>query len=114
MKLKPEEAEHIAIVDWFHLTYPNLYWDFHHFANERKCSIAYGTKLKRMGVKRGVSDFFLAIPNKHYSGLWIELKVKQGKLTYEQSAFLYQKNKRGYLAVAVWGFDAAKAVIEVI
>lgn len=112
MKLNPEEADHIAIVDWFHYKYPNLYWDFHHFANERKCSLAYGAKLKRMGVKRGVSDFFLALPRKEYSGLWIELKVGRGKLTREQIAFLHQKNKRGYLALAVWGFDAAKKIID--
>jgi hypothetical protein len=46
MKLRPEESEHIAIVDWFHLKYPKLYWDFHHFSNERKCYKAYGMKLK--------------------------------------------------------------------
>jgi len=112
MRLGREEAEHIAVVDWFHYAYPELYWDFHHFANERKCSVQYGQKLKRMGVKRGVSDFFLAIPNKKYAGLWIELKVGTGRLSSEQIAFISRKNKRGYLAMAAWGFEQTKTIIE--
>lgn len=58
MPLKPEQIEHINIVEWFNYQFPKLEPDFHHFANERKCSIQQGAILKRMGVKRGVSDFF--------------------------------------------------------
>jgi VRR-NUC domain-containing protein len=112
MKLSPEEAEHIAVVDWFHYQYPKLYYDFHHFANERKCSIQYGYKLKRMGVKRGIADFFLAIPLNGYAGLWIELKVGKGRLKREQAAFIRRKNQRGYLAYAVWGFEATQKIIR--
>jgi hypothetical protein len=64
-----------------------------------------------MGVKKGVADFFLAIPYGNYHGLWIELKVGKGKLSVEQSEFLYRKNERGYLSVAIWGFEAAKETI---
>jgi hypothetical protein len=116
MSLTPEQIDHINLVNWFHHDYPELADDFHHFANERKCSMNEGRKLKRMGVKRGVLDFFLALPIQHkdgfwWAGLWVELKVGKGKLTPEQSAFIHRKLQRGYEAVAVWGEEAAKAVI---
>lgn len=112
MTLKPEEIDHINIVNWFSHTYPDLEEDFHHFANERKCSVFEGRKLKRMGVKKGVLDFHLAIPCNGYYGLWLELKVGKGKLTPEQINFINRKNSRGYHALAVWGFEAAKIVIN--
>lgn len=112
MPLQPEQVDHINIVNWFNYQYPELADDFHHFANERKCSPQQGRFFKRMGVKKGVADFFLALPYGNYHGLWIELKVGKGKLSIEQSAFLYRKNERGYLAIAVWGFDAAIEVIK--
>jgi hypothetical protein len=113
VRLHLEEIHHINIVNWFHKDYPEMHDDFHHFANQRKCSIQEGSKLKLMGVKRGVSDFFLAIPKNGYAGLWIELKVEKGRLSKEQIAFIERKNQRGYLATAVWGKEAAKeAIIE--
>lgn len=112
MKLNPEEIDHINLVNWFHHDYPEFADDFHHFANQRKCSPQYGDKLKQMGVKKGVADFFLGIGKHGFHGLWIELKVGKGKLSKEQIAFIDRKNKRGYLAIAVWGETAAKGVIE--
>lgn len=111
MNLKPEQIDHINIVNWFHYKFPELADDFHHFANERKCSIHTGKLLKRMGVKKGILDFFLALPLNGKGGLWIELKVGKGKLTPEQVFFIERKISRGYDAIAVWGEDAAKAVI---
>jgi hypothetical protein len=112
MALQPEQIEHINIVNWFNHNFPQFKDDFHHFANERRCSIQHGRILKRMGVKKGVADFFLAVPARGYAGLWIELKVGKGKLSTEQSEFLHRKNSMGYQAVAVWGFDAATEIIK--
>lgn len=111
MSLRPEEIDHINTVAWFEEEFPELAEDFHHFANERRCSVMEGRKLKRMGVRKGVLDFFLAVPSSGYHGLWVELKVNKGKLTPEQIAFIERKNARGYLALAVWGHDAAKEAI---
>jgi VRR-NUC domain len=111
MNLKPEQIDHINIVNWFHYNYPELADDFHHFANERVCSIQQGLLLKRMGVKKGVPDFFLALPLERYSGLWLELKVGKNKLSPEQEEFLNRKTQRGYLCAACWGFEAAKELI---
>jgi hypothetical protein len=111
MGLQPEQIEHINIVNWFNYQFPELKDDLHHFANERVCSVQQGRTLKRMGVKRGVADFFLALPLGGKSGLWLELKVGKNKPTKEQMDFLARKAARGYEALVVWGFDAAKAII---
>lgn len=111
MALNPEQIDHINVVNWFHFEFPELADDFHHFANERKCTIMEGRKLKRMGVKKGVTDFFLALPQNGKFGIWIELKVGKNTLSKEQIAFMERKISRGYDAIAVWGFEACKAVI---
>lgn len=111
MRFNPEQFDQVRLVSWFNTTFPELKEDLHHYANERKCSWNTGKILKSMGVKKGVADLNLAIPNKYYAGLWLELKVGKGRLTKEQVAFLERKNKRGYLALAVWGYEAAKIVI---
>jgi hypothetical protein len=66
-----------------------------------------GRILKRMGVQRGVLDFHLAVALNGKHGLWMELKTEKGKLTKEQIDFMERKNKRGYLALAVFGFEEA-------
>lgn len=108
MTYRPEEIEHINLVIWFEHHYPELAPDLHHFANERRCSVLEGRKLKRMGVKRGVFDLFLAFPHLHYHGLWLELKVNKNTLSPEQKEFMTQKTKRGYFCAAAWGFEQGK------
>lgn len=112
MALQPEQIEHINVVNWFNYQYPELADDFHHFANERKCSVQQGRTLKRMGVKKGVADFFLAIPLNGKAGLWLELKVGKNKPTKEQIAFAERKIKRHYEFAFVWGADAAREMIN--
>ncbi len=113
MSLQPEQIDHINIINWFNHQFPELAEDLHHFANERKCSVQQGRILKRMGVRKGVWDFFLAfpIPEDELSGLWIELKVGKNTLTEEQKEFGRRKALRGYCVAAVWGFESAKEVI---
>jgi hypothetical protein len=112
MSLNPEQVDHINLVNWFSYNFPELSDDFHHFANERSCSAQQGRLLKRMGVKRGVSDFFLGVACGQYHGLWVELKTGKGKLSAEQIKFLERKKSRGYMAAAVWGVEPAIEIIK--
>lgn len=112
MVLNPEQIDHINLINWFNYTYPALQDDLHHFANERKCTPHQGRILKRMGVKKGVADFFLDIPNTLFRGMWLELKVGSGKLSPEQVKFLERKTARGHYAMAAWGFESAKELIN--
>ncbi len=118
MSLKPEQIDHINVVNWFNYNFPEYEDDFHHFANERFIDVKknpglwqHAKNLSKMGVKKGILDFFLALPMNGKAGLWVELKVGKGKLTPEQIAFIERKISRGYEALAVWGEEAAKAVI---
>lgn len=111
--MQAEKIDHINTVNWFNHHFPELSDDFHHFANERRCSIQEGRTLKRMGVKRGVADFFLALPLNGKAGLWIELKVGKNKPTKEQTEFLARKAARGYEAMVVWGTESAREFIKV-
>lgn len=111
MRLNPEQIDHINVVNWFHYNFPELEPDFHHFANERRCSPQQGMLLKRMGVKRGVMDFFLAVPVSEKHGLWVELKVGRNKPTKEQVEFAERKKSRGYAAEFCFGQEEAKEAI---
>lgn len=74
--------------------------------------------LQTEGVLKGVSDLFLAVPVVKadrlrwavhaYAGLFIELKrVKGGKVSAEQYAFLARMKFRGYEAIVCYGAEDA-------
>lgn len=117
--MKEEEITQINLINWVNFNLPDVAEDIYHFANERflyptgGSHFQYGRKLKRMGVKKGVFDLFLAIPKPicQFSGLWLELKTEQGKPTKEQLEFMKRMILRGYEAKIAYGFDDAKNVI---
>lgn len=72
-----------------------------------------GAKLKATGVKKGVPDLLLPIPNKTHHGLFIELKrVKGSNISPEQKTWLKNLNNQGYMAVVCKGFEEARQTIE--
>lgn len=109
--MQAEQVAQVNIMNWLQYNYPDEYKDTLHIANERRCSIQQGVLLKKLGVKRGVSDMFMAVPRGGYSGLWIELKVGKGKPSKEQQEFLARMTLRGYMAACVWGYEGATEVI---
>lgn len=118
MKNLTETQEHYALMDWIRMQ-PNIHKYAIHIANERYLNVkdnpklwAVGSKLKKMGVKKGVPDFFFACPKGEYHGLWLELKAGKNKVTKEQQDFLTLMTKVGYLAVCVTGCDPAIAFIK--
>lgn len=68
-----------------------------------------GGRLKAEGVRRGVSDIFVALPCQPWAGLFIELKSSLGKVSSEQHEWCDESNKVGYLAVVCRGVEAAWA-----
>lgn len=113
MMMTPTEHEdHLALVEWanYHIICRRY---LIHIENERQCTPAQGVMRKRKGVKKGVSDFFLAYPTGKHSGLWIELKrVKGGIVSPEQLDWLARMADVGYKAVVAHGFEEARQVIE--
>ncbi|HBI91177.1 MAG TPA: VRR-NUC domain-containing protein [Terrisporobacter glycolicus] len=115
MKNNLESSHQKTIIEWCEwqkAKYPELDMIFH-ITNEGKRSKTMGAELKRMGLKRGIPDICLPVPNEKYNGLWIELKAdKTKRLSNEQKEWLEKLNSYGYKAVRCNGADEAIQVIK--
>jgi len=73
-------------------------------------------RLKKQGVKSGVSDIFLPIPVGDYHGMFIEMKRRKvdgpSKASKKQQDFLDTMNATGYYAMVCHGADHAIAEIK--
>jgi hypothetical protein len=67
--------------------------------------------LKAEGVKAGVSDLFLAVPTRHYPGLWIEMKIKPNKPSHAQIDWLKSMALQGYAVAVAWSWEEARDTI---
>ena len=85
--------------------YPQLKW-LHAIPN------ANSHRMVGEGVRSGIPDVCLPWPNQKYHGLYIELKIKTGRVSQEQKACLDYLNSVGYRAVVCWSWIEAWKVIE--
>lgn len=70
-------------------------------------------RLKKQGVKSGVSDMLLPLPiPQSYAGLFIEMKTKTGRPTKKQKLFTAAMIEAGYKAIFCYGFDDAKYEVD--
>lgn len=107
-----EVEEACALVQWVNLQ-PNIRDFFIHIPNEGPRTMRFGRILKLMGLKRGVSDYLLALPVSPFHGLWLELKRRQiGIVNAEQKAWVERMQGVGYAAAIVYGWEEAKDAIE--
>jgi len=81
-------------------------------ANEGKRSWAQGKKMKKEGLKKGVSDLFLAIPASNSAGLWIEVKTIKGKISESQEEWLRLMNFAGYGTALIRSVDEGIKTIK--
>lgn len=118
-----EAAEQMKVVEWCKVTD----WKrggglgtglIFHIPNGGWRSKAEASKLKAMGVRKGVADLFLPVPvygedgAMVRAGLWIELKDAGGVLSVEQGEWLGEMKKRGYEAVCATGAHQAIEAIR--
>lgn len=106
-----EHQEQVAVIQWFRLQYKqyaNYLWAI---PNGGVRHIGTAVKLKREGVISGVPDLFLMIPKAGWHGMFIEMKIKGGKVTDNQKQFMGMATLMGYQAVVCWSFDEAKQAI---
>lgn len=111
----PEEKEQFQLLSWLAF-FPDIEPFLIHIPNGGQRNIREAYRLKRAGVRRGVSDLFLALPNAYYCGLWLELKALQkngyyNKPTTEQLQWMKLMKDAGYEAVIVYGCEHAKIQI---
>ena len=123
-----EDMHQEALIQWANITYlPKRDYikpgekigDFlYAIPNGGKRSKMEGIKLKRQGVKAGVSDLHLPVPMNGCHGLWIEMKkpkVKgesQPKVSESQQKWLDDMTFKGSEAHVCYGWEHARNVIE--
>jgi hypothetical protein len=83
--------------------------------NEGKRDPKVGAKHKKLGLKPGVSDLFLAYPMTSVHGMWIEMKKPRrdfrseneadNAATEEQQEWITKMNAIGYMAFVCYGAD---------
>lgn len=106
-----EDAIQIALMEWISL-HPYISPYIIHIPNEGKRSISFGRKLKKMGMRSGVYDLFIAMPKHGYHGMWLELKSKKGKLSAKQIMFGKDMEKQNYLPCVAWSLEDAMNIIK--
>lgn len=108
---EPELEEQAALITWANKTDiggVRIGEYLIHIPNEGKRGPKARKDVKRLGLRAGVSDLFLALPRGGYAGLWLEMKAIDGKPTAEQVSWLNKMIGSGYAAVLCYGFDQAK------
>ena len=75
-------------------------------------NVVQGARMKREGILAGVSDIMLPVARKGFHGLYIELKVKGGKLSDNQKWWTEETSKQGYYSTVCFGWIEAKGIIE--
>ena len=106
-----EHQEQVMLITWFRMQYPKYAKYLWAIPNGGSRHIVAAVKLKAEGVMAGVSDCFLMMPTNKYHGLFIEMKVKGGKLSDSQKEFIGNATLMGYQAVVCYGFESAKDAI---
>ncbi|MCU4589117.1 VRR-NUC domain-containing protein [Acinetobacter ursingii] len=109
-RVPTEDQEQITVMSWAHRVKfkdGRLSDYLFHIPNGGSRNIIEATKLKKMGVKAGVPDLQLLVPNGLIHGLWIELKSKAGKLQPSQRLMIQRLEEQGYMCKVCFGADEA-------
>lgn len=94
------------------IKYPELEL-MYHVPNGGGRNLIEAAHLKAQGVKPGVPDICLPVPNIKYTALYIELKRRKGgKVSEEQRGWIAALNRVGCRAVVCHGWDEAREEIE--
>lgn len=107
----PSENEiHLKCWQWVSKTRPDLL--IFHVANERKASVQYHIKLKRLGVLKGTADF-LAFPSDGRK-FAIELKDDEGTQDSDQKKFQQRWERSGGLYYVVRTLTEFQGIVNAI
>lgn len=108
-----EYEEQRALIEWCEWNtkaYPGIEMIFHIPNGEWRVPRT-ASKLKKMGVKPGIPDLFLAVPRGQYHGLFIEVKTKTGKVTENQERWHNSLRAKGYCVEVCKGWEVGARVL---
>jgi len=106
-----EQCKVIQWARWNETKYPCLKWIFAVPNGAHMKSPRTAAKMKREGMKNGISDLMLPYPSKGYHGLFIEMKFGKNKLSKDQKEFLQYAESVGYLTAVCYNDLEAIAVL---
>ncbi len=75
-------------------------------------NIVTARKLNAEGVVSGVPDLFIPEPLGQYHGLFVEMKVKGGRLRDTQKEMICKLEDRGYKCAVCWSLDDFMKVVN--
>lgn len=114
-----EDTEQQVLFEWASY-HPALKWMFAipngaHLAGDKKARAIQMARLKKQGLKPGVSDVFLPLPVTRvsgvYAGLFIEMKRRKAdgpsSVSQDQANFHIAMIQAGYKCVVCYGADEA-------
>ncbi len=82
-----EEQLQRSCVKWFDLQHRRYSPLLFHVPNGGHRNVVEARIFKGLGVRSGVADLILAVPNKHHPYLAIEMKAGKGKQSENQKAW---------------------------
>lgn len=112
MRNKDEEILQEYCIIWFDYQYPHLQKNLFAVPNGGKRDKVTGAKLKRQGVRAGVSDLIFLYPTINYPFAGIELKTTDGTQKKEQKVFQKSVESVGGLYILIRSFDEFKNFID--
>lgn len=71
-----------------------------------------GARMKAEGARAGVPDIFVAVPSAGMHGLFIEMKIKGGRLSDKQEVWRDRLKQHGYGFVVCYGVEEALGVLS--
>lgn len=114
VRVPSEAQEQKALFEWAAWAkgkYPALAL-MYHVPNGGSRNPVEAKNLKLQGVKPGVPDICLPVPNPVYTALYIELKRRKGgRVSDDQRGWINALNRVGNLAVVCKGWEEARDVI---
>ena len=111
---RPEQALQIACVKWFALQHPKLAEYLHHSPNGGKRTKVEAGIFKAMGTKAGVPDLMLFYrpPMADWTGLAIEMKGPDGRVSDSQEAWLIRLANQGWMTATCKDLATFKALVD--
>jgi len=110
VRRQPELEEQAALIEWADKTVIDgiRIGDYLiHIPNEGRRGPKAAKDAKRLGLRAGVPDLFLALPRGDHAGLWIEMKAAGGVETGVQNDWRNKLCSAGYKSSVCFGYDMA-------
>jgi hypothetical protein len=105
--LGPEALLQISYFEWLQYFNREAYECTYAIPNGGTRNYLEAVNLKKQGVKAGVPDICIALPNKTHHGLYIEFKWGKNKTTQDQSEWLARLAKNYYMVSVCYTIDEA-------